>query len=60
MSDTTRYILGLWLSLLYAFYYVLRKRNEYKADISMLGAFYHILKGIKNNKITKQKRSNKA
>ena len=57
---TTRYILGLWLSLLYAFYYVLRKRNEYKADISMRQALYHILKGIKNNKITKQKRSNKA
>lgn len=57
---TTRYILGLWRSLLYAFYYVLRKRNEYKADITTASAFYHILKGIKDNKITKQKRSNKA
>ena len=57
---TTRYILGLWLSLLYAVYYVLRKRNEYKNDISPCSAFYHILKGIKNNKITKQKRSKSA
>jgi len=57
---TTRYILGFWLSLLYAFYYVFAKRNMYKQDISTRSALAHILKGIKNNKITKQKRSMQA
>lgn len=53
---TTRYILGLWLSLLYAVYYIIAKRNMYKKDISPKAAFGSILKGIKENKITKQKR----
>ncbi len=53
---TTRYILGLWLSLLYAFYYVFTKRNMYKKDISTASALSHILRGIHHNKITKQKR----
>ncbi len=57
---TTRYILGLWLSLLYAVYYVLKKRDEYKENVSTKDAFFYTLKGIKDNKITKQKRSNKA
>ncbi len=51
---TTRYILGLPLAVIYAFYYVIRKHSLYKNDISMLKAFCATLKGIKENKISKQ------
>ncbi len=52
---TTRYILGPVVSTLYAFYYVLAKRNLYKKDVSPSRALYCILKGIAKNKIAKQK-----
>lgn len=52
---TTRYILGPVISTLYAFYYVLKKRNLYKNDISSLKALRCILKGIVENRISKQK-----
>ena len=51
---TTRYILGWFLSSLYAIYYVLRKRNMYKNQISVSRALRAIFKGIHNNKISKQ------
>lgn len=52
---TTRYILGPVLSTLYAFYYVITKRSMFKRDISVIKALRCILKGIKDNKISKQK-----
>ncbi len=55
---TTRYILGPVVSTVYAFYYVLAKRNLYKKDISPIRALYCILKGIVKNKIAKQKSEN--
>ena len=57
-GNTTRYILGLPLSLLYAFYYVLRKKKMYCADISPTKALKAILSGIKENKLTKLKKNN--
>ena len=51
---TTRYILGLSLATLYAFYYVLRKRSEYGSQISSFKALKSIFKGMKENKISKQ------
>ena len=52
-GNTTRYILGLPISLFYAFYYVIRKRNMYKKDISSFKALKSILSGIKENRLTK-------
>lgn len=52
-GNTTRYILGLPLASVYAVYYVLKKRNMYKDDISTLDAFVSVFKGIFENRITK-------
>ncbi len=56
---TTRYILGYFLSSLYAVYYVIRKRSMYIKDISTLSAFRAIFKGIRENRITKIRKSMK-
>lgn len=51
---TTRYILGLPMASLYAVYYILRKRNLYRKDISMGKAASACFRGIWENRITKQ------
>lgn len=51
---TTRYILGFPLASLYAFYYILRKRNEYSSQISSFKALKSIFKGMAENKVGKQ------
>ena len=56
---TTRYILGLPLASLYAFYYILRKHNEYSSQISPFNALTAIFKGMVENKISKQAKSMK-
>lgn len=50
---TTRYILGLPLASFYALYYVVRKRDKYKANLTFLQALKAIFRGIKENKIKK-------
>lgn len=45
-GKTTRYIFGLPFAFCYGVYFILRKRNIYKADSSMLLAFKHLLRGI--------------
>lgn len=57
-GNTTRYILGLTLSVLYAFYYIIRKKKMYSADISSVKALKAIMNGIKDNKLTKMKKAN--
>lgn len=52
-GNTTRYILGLPLSLIYAFYYVVRKRNMYKKNIGTFAALKATLGGIRENRLTK-------
>ena len=52
---TTRYILGGWLSIAYALYFVCTKKNIYDKDISPVYALKYILKGILDNKITRDK-----
>ena len=56
---TTRYILGLPLALVYALYYVIKKRPYYKELLTMPQAMKAILKGMKENKLTKQKEGKK-
>lgn len=51
---TTRYILGLPLSAVYAVYYVVRKKDLYGTQISPKKALKEIFRGIRENKITKQ------
>lgn len=51
---TTRYILGAPLALLYAVYYVLKKRAMYREQISLGRALRAICRGIWENRITKQ------
>lgn len=53
---TTRYMLGLPISVLYAFYYALTKRAMFKKDISVGRALASMLSGIWHNDISKQKR----
>ncbi len=57
-GNTTRYILGLPLSVLYGFYYVIRKKKMYSADITPMNALKAIMSGIKENKLTKLKKVN--
>ena len=51
---TTRYILGLPLSLAYGAYYILAKRRIYAENISTLRAAQALLRGIFENRITRQ------
>ncbi len=55
-GNTTRYILGLPVSALYALYYVIRKKKMYSADISPKNALMAIMGGIKENRLTKLSR----
>lgn len=48
---TTRYTFGLFISVLYAFYYVIAKRKTFNAYISPSKALKSTLKGIKENKL---------
>lgn len=50
----TRHILGLTLSFLYAFYFVLVKRDIYVNTVSTRKALSSILKGIFDNKLKKE------
>lgn len=50
---TTRYILGYPLAAAYALYYVARKKNMYREDISPANALKALFRGIHENKITK-------
>lgn len=54
-GTTTRYILGPVISTLYAVYYAIFKYKLYKNDISFFKALGSTLKGIRKNKIAKQK-----
>ena len=56
---TTRYILGLPLSCLYAVYYLIKKRKMYNAQITFAKAAKFLFKGIFQNKISKQARKNR-
>lgn len=51
---TTRYILGLPLAMVYAVYYVVRKREMYAAQVKPWTAFKALCRGMKENKISKQ------
>lgn len=53
---TTRYILGAAMAVLYALYYVLRKRGMYQKDITPAAAWKATLRGIRENKIGRQAR----
>ena len=57
-GNTTRYIMGLPLSVLYAAYYAFAKR-KHLSGMSMLRAFSYTVKGIKENRLTKLKKGKK-
>lgn len=50
----TRYMLGLFYSVIYAFYYSVRKRKLFAKNCSIKKALFWMLIGIKNNDIKKQ------
>lgn len=52
---STRYILGFWLSCLYAVYFLIFKYEEYKNNISFFNAFKNISFGIYDNNLNKVK-----
>ncbi len=51
---TTRYILGWFVATLYAFYYAVKKRGYYDNGMTVSRAIKYTLKGMRENKITKQ------
>lgn len=53
---TTRYILGFPLAVIYGLYYVIKKREMFAQSISPSKAFFSTMKGILENKISKQKK----
>jgi glycosyltransferase involved in cell wall biosynthesis len=53
---TTRYILGWPMAMAYGLYYVLRKKDMYASNIAPAKAMMAILKGIRDNKISKEAR----
>ncbi len=57
-GNTTRYIMGLPLSVLYAAYYAFAKRKQL-SGMSMSRAFSYTVKGIKENRLTKLKKGKK-
>lgn len=57
-GNTTRYIMGLPLSVLYAAYYAFAKRKQL-SGMSMLRAFSYTVKAIKENRLTKLKKGKK-
>lgn len=50
---STRYMLGFPISVIYALYYVIRKRPKYIGTISTKDAWNNIIKGIVDNRIAK-------
>ena len=56
---TTRYILGAPLAFVYGIYYVVKKKKMYEKYLTMPDAFKAILKGMIENKITKQRKAMK-
>lgn len=54
---TTRYILGVPLAVIYAVYYVVKKKKMYETQITMSSALKAIFKGIIENRITKQRKA---
>ncbi len=56
---TTRYIMGWPLACAYAVYYCLRKRSMYRDQITPFNALKATFRGIRENKITKQKAQGK-
>lgn len=51
---TTRYILGLPLAVAYGMYYLIRKRPLYSGSVSGKNALKALMRGIRENKISKQ------
>lgn len=54
-GNTTRYIMGLPLSVLYAFYYAFAKRKNFGENMGFFKAFYYMCLGIKENRLKKLK-----
>lgn len=50
---STRYILGFWLSCVYAVYFLIFKYSKYKNNTSFVSALRNIFQGILENKIFK-------
>lgn len=50
---STRYILGFWLSCVYAIYFLIFKYEEYKNNVSAIKASFNIINGILKNNLNK-------
>lgn len=53
-GGATRQLLGLPLSIIYAFYYVIRKRAMYRQELSVWKALFSTIRGCIENPIGKQ------
>lgn len=58
-GSTTRLLLGLPLSVLYAFYYTIRKKEMYQSDITPASALLAVLRGCFENPIGKLMKDSK-
>ena len=54
---TTRYILGYFPAFLYGIYYVIKHHNKYRKYLTPPQAFSALLKGMRENKVTRQRKA---
>lgn len=54
---TTRYILGAVPAFFYGIYYVIKNRNKCRKYLSPFRAFCALLKGMKENKVSRQRKA---
>jgi hypothetical protein len=54
---TTRYILGCVPAFFYGIYYVIKNHNKYRKYLTPAQAFGALLKGLKENKVTRQRKA---
>ena len=54
---TTRYILGFIPAFFYGIYYVIKNHSKYRKNLTPFQAFGALLKGMKENKIARQRKA---
>ena len=54
---TTRYILGSFTAFFYGIYYVIKNHAKYRDNMTMRQAMRALLKGMRENKVTRQRKA---
>ena len=54
---TTRYILGFFTAFFYGIYYVIKNHAKYRDNMTMFQAMGALLRGMRENKVTRQRKA---